>query len=905
MQCYTVGHCVFIYLAACFAALMELLECCLKFLTCTCLENEHGEKDDNQTMACNSKLEEAFECGDKIKATDLLSTVQCPAAVRISQLNFTKGEGVSLLHCAAYYGWTDVAHDLITNHKCSVNQKDSVGRTALHFAAAGGHLEVVRYLVAKHRCKPNHTTMFGLTPLHYACTNGHLNTAKYLISELNCYPVPKTIFLGDTPLHNACEYGHAEIVQFLLSISQVDPEVENNDGNTPMYYAQEGSNSFKVFEIFNQCGHAVKDFKIHTFSKVILTGNSQVGKSSLAQVVIHRANRNFSGIFQDKILGHTVIAEELTAGINPLQIESEEAGNMVLYDIAGQAEFHSSHLAVMENMVGNSSAIFINLVDLRQSEVELKRSLYYWIDFIENASCKARKGLPLVVVGSHADLVNRRELQRKTMVLRNFAKKRVKQHCLMGVVTMDCRKVESRGVRKFIFLLSQSQRNITSQTPMMSFQCHYLYAFLQAKKVSDIAAITLQSLCNTFDTEGDVSIISSDLPTMTRYVEQLTNTGLVMLIRSKEQVEKSWVLVGGEVLLKEVNGTLFSPKGFKEHQEIASSTGIIPYSSLVEKFCQHDPEMLLGFLESLDFCCSVDLESITTNLSPLQSQARSLPSEMACPLLFFPSLVQVERPDISHQFSSNTFGWCIGFQDDDLYFTPRFLHVLLLSIIYAYFPMKRNHISSICGLTRDWKVWKNGISWSDDDGITTVVELIDQNRWVVVAMSCSEDRPMEYARLRSGITSMIRSLQQEHSPTDDPKECLISPSLVKQYPISSIPDSAIFAIDRVARSILLKKPYVYGHRGLKVDELPVDAYSSLSHLSVSQLLDSSIGDQTKPGPRLVNDIRSQWPQIKMEFTDFHSVRKYMNRLSIFSRKNLLVSLPLQVNNNLLNYIIYS
>ena len=889
MQCYTVGHCVFLCLAACFTALMELLKCCIEFLSCTCLEGQY-EKVDNHTMACNSELEEAFECGDKIKATDLLSTVQCATAIRISQLNFTHGERVSLLHCAAYYGWTDVAHDLITNHKCSVNQKDSVGRTALHFAAAGGHLEVVKYLVAKHRCQPNHTTRYGLTPLHYACTNGRLNIAKYLISELNCDPAPKTIFLWDTPLHNACEYGHADIVQFLLSISQVDPEVENNSGNTPLYYAQKGSNSFKVFETFKQCGHAVKDFKIHTFSKVILTGNSQVGKSSLAQVVIHRANRNLSDIFQDKVFGHTVIAEELTAGINPLQIESEEAGNMVLYDIAGQAEFHSSHLAVMENMVGRSSAIFINLVDLRQSEVELKRSLYYWIDFIENASCKARKGLPLVVVGSHADLVNRRELQRKTMVLRNFAKKRVKQHCLMGVVTMDCRKVESRGVQKFIFLLSQSQRNIISQTPMMSFQCHYLYAFLQAKKVSgNVVAITLQNLCNTFASEEDDSIISSDLPTMTRYVEQLTNTGLVMLIRSKEQVEKSWVLVGGEVLLKEVNGTLFSPKGFKEHQEITSNTGIIPYSSLVEKFRQHDPDMLLGFLESLDFCCSVDLRSMTTNLSPLQSH--NLSSEMGSyPLLFFPSLVQVERPGIGHQFS---FGWCIGFQDDDLYFTPRFLHVLLLSIIYAYSPMKCKNIS-ICGLTQDWKVWKNGISWSDDDGITTVVELFDQNRWVVVAMSCSENRQMEYARLRSGITSMIRSLQREHSPMDEPKECIMSPSLVKQYPISSIPESEIFAIDRVARSVLLKKPYVHGDRGLRVDELPVDAYSSLSHLSVCQLLDSSISD-SKPVPySLVDDIHNQWPQIQMEFTDFHSVRKYMSRLSIFSRKNILVSLQLHV-----------
>ena len=42
-------------------------------------------------------------------------------------------------------------------------------------------------------------------------------------------------------------------------------------------------------------------------------------------------------------------------------------------------------------------------------------------------------------------------------------------------------------------------------------------------------------------------------------------------------------------------------------------------------------------------------------------------------------------------------------------------------------------------------MWTNGISWNNNNGITTLVEVIQQNRWVVVTMYHNKDitRPVE------------------------------------------------------------------------------------------------------------------------------------------------------------------
>ena len=102
--------------------------------------------------------------------------------------------------------------------------------------------------------------------------------------------------------------------------------------------------------------------------------------------------------------------------------------------------------------------------------------------------------------------------------------------------------------------------------------------------------------------------------------------------------------------------------------------------------------------------------------------------------------------------------------------------------------------------------------------------------WVLVTMSCSEDRPVEHAKLRSAIISLVCQLQQEHCSSLEVREFLVSPSLVRQYSFDSLPDTDLFAIKHVAMSILLHKPTISNQSNEFINHLSTQSLPLEPHL---------------------------------------------------------------------------
>ena len=848
---------------------------------------------------------EGFKKGNKEQARDHLKNIQRPSSIKLDGVNFTFGSKVTLLHCAAYHGWEDLTKELIAKHKLSPSSTDSEGRNALHYASSGGVLEVVVYLVAQHGCKPSSGNKVGLTSLHYACTNGRLDIVQYFVTELKCDPSMRTRHRGDTPLHSACEFGHADVAQFLLSTGQVDHEAKNKEGNTPLYYAQKGSNNFEIFKVFNQCGRAVKAFPVHSFTKAILTGNSTAGKSTLAEVLIRRAHRSAAEAFRDKINNPLVEKEvkTLTAGINPLQIESEIIGNIILYDFAGQPEFYSSHFAVMENAMQRSAAIFINLVDLSKTTDEIIRTVYYWMNFIENSCVKLQTKCHILMVGSHLDLLkDKAEREKKEGLLKQIAKEAIKTQRYVAYVSMDCRRVESQGVKDFVQMLFKSQREIVRDAPSMSFYCHFVYAFLQSREdIKQKIAIKLSELA-AFISKEDGSL--GDLNVLAEHVSSLSDRGLVMFLQKEKELHKSWVVIDKVALLKEVDGTLFSPSHFEEHRKLASNTGIILHSTLEQTFSKYNMEMLVWFLRSLEFCIPVDIKDIFTNLSATTPTA---PLSGVVPegdtLMFFPSLVQVERPENENLFKFNeklSFGWCLTCIEPHQFFSPRFLHMLLLSIAFSYSLHKDGTVNqdisnNRLGIHIRCNVWENGISWTDTNGITSVVELIRQNKMVVIAMSSIDEASMPYsmaqAELRSNLIDLVHRLRSKHCYSVKASEFLLSPSLVESYPFDLVPDKETFKLEDLARSILRKEPFVLstdneGRIGTK--SIGREPYVLLHPYHVKELMDEASAEKPVSGTLLEN-MRLERICERRDFSNLGELRKFLDKMSIFRGSNLLVS----------------
>ena len=556
----------------------------------------------------------AFQQGNKQDAERLLPQIGQPADIRTETWY---AELVSLLHLAAAHGWLDTVIDLITKYKCDTNCKDSRGCTPLHYAASNNHLEVVRYFINEQHCDP-------------------------MTRDNN----------GDTPFHYACNYNRAHTVQYLLTTGKVDPLAKNKYGKTPVDWASRHDNSYDLLKLFQSIPQCKRDFPVHTYTKLVLTGYSGAGKTTISQLILFLANQ--TGFFSWLSSGRVTDVECLTAGIIPLHVESKvnKVGNMVIYDFAGQQEYYSSHAAVLECIMRNSAAIFVCIVDLSQCMDKISESIHYWISFIENACSSAQGSSHIIIVGSHADLVkSSRELKEKSSLVEGIAEKRVKQLTYGGFVSMDCRLSKSKEAHHFRSLLSTSQQAILLSQPSMSLYCHVLYAFLRTKLRK--TGCTLQELTSGLTLEQG---FTTDSTLLTESLTSLSEKGLILFVQNQEHPQSSWVVVEKEALLREVNGTLFAPENFKQYRQVASNTGIVPIATLEELFPQYSSEMLVGCLESMEFCHLVDPSALqATNLKATSS---SLPSRTNH--LFFPSLVKEHRPG---DLRSPRFGWCLGCSD--------------------------------------------------------------------------------------------------------------------------------------------------------------------------------------------------------------------------------------------------
>ena len=814
-------------------------------------------------------------------------------------------DGNTPLHYACHYGNANIVQYLLSTGNVNPLAKNNYGNTPslkpeyiygsleqfclgkwrhtlLHLAAAHGWMDIIIDLKTKYKCNINCKDTCGRTPLYYAASNNHLEVVKYFINEQHCDPMTRD-HNDDTPLHIACDRSHTHIVQYLLSTGKVDPMAKNKYGKTPVDYVSRQYNSYHALKLFLTFPQCKKDFPVHTYTKLVLTGYSGAGKTTISQLILLLASK--AGYFSWLSSGRITDVECLTAGIIPLHVESKvnEVGNMVIYDFAGQQEYYSSHAAVLERIMRNSAAIFVCIVDLSQCIDKISESIHYWISFIENACSSAQGSSHVIIVGSHADRVkSSRELKEKSSLMESIAESRMKQLTYGGFVSMDCRESKNKKARHFCSLLSSSQQAILSSQPSMSLYCHVLYAFLRTK-LKKIGCI-LQELTSALASEKE---FPPDSIALTESLTSLSDKGLILFVQNQEYPQSSWVVVKKEALLREVNGTLFAPHNFKQYRQVVSNTGIVPIMTLEELFPQYSSEMLVGCLKSMEFCHPVDPSTLqATNLKTSTSSPSS-----GANLLFFPSLVKERRPG---DLLSPRFGWCLGCSDPHQFFSNRFLHVLLLRLAFTFsLDSKERSLSpSLRGLERQCEVWQNGISWKNSvSGVSTLVEIIDLNRWIIVLVS---EKTREAAETCSSVIRMILNLQQQLcSAVVTTCECLISPSLLDCYPFDALPDTDLFDLPTVARSMLFHHKLLLdrkkGKNEFLTDEaLSCEPYYLLQPSSVCQLFNQSMDSQPVPD-LLLQEVLRYCQQPRQKPRDHKELKECINKHSIFAGRNPLVS----------------
>ena len=801
--------------------------------------------------------------------------------------------GWTPLHYASDGGHMNIIQCQITELGCDPNAPSNDGALPLHIACLNGHLNVAKYMITEQNCDPNSRDQDGLTILHYASKGGHMNIIQYLITELGCDQSVVDLFYR-TNLYLASYYGHTHIVQWLLHSGKVNIMAKDYLWRTCVDIAGHKKNRFELMKLFKPIIKSMNTFPLHTISKTVLTGNSAAGKTTLATVINERAKSHFNRLR----FGNAEQVVTHTAGIVPSLVDSREVGNMVLYDLAGHTEYHSSHFAVMEIVMQQSPATFIYIIDLTNTDSEITKQLYSWLNFIDHATYRTSNESCIIVVGSHADLLTKQQLSNKSAFITDLVQKReIKRHTFVGFVAVDCHKIDSAGIRQFISHLSTSHRIISARAPSISYYCHLLYAFLKSKP--EMTTCTLQEIVTALASDED-SLLSSETEILTELLVALNDKGIIIFIQNQQQPQRSWIVVDTENILKEIDGILFAPRGFAEHCQVASSTGIVLASSLKQLFPHYNLEMLIDFLQIFELCHRVNLSGSTTNLHSIETSSPA--SDIEDCFLFFPSLIDFCKPSVLPGDKTLNFGWTIICSQNSEYrcFTSRFLHVLLLRLAYT-FPLAddRDHGEVISHYTSKCIVWTNGIAWENEEGIRTLVELIDYNQRVVVAMSHKPDsRPVECSKHRSAVIKLVLDLKQQLCPNVETNEYLIYPSLLTNCPAADwcVSRSAndLFPVENVAKSMLLHKPYIFSLANITSDHfatkdvLQFEPYHQLSPSSVCELLDSSRADKII-SCSLLREVKSRCQLNQLERQTHSNLKKCVDQFSIFAGRDPIVS----------------
>ena len=687
-------------------------------------------------------------------------------------INTSNSKGETALHIACKEGKT-TATKLLLQNEANLLAVDRIGNTPIHVACAYMRFECLDLLLGHHACNPNQQNVVGETPLHMLCSNGKTCDMRMLCT--------------------------------LLSTPGINPECANHLGQTP---AELADSNYSVIEMISKyLNH--KNTQIETYLKIFVVGNSGGGKSTLIKAVTTERSKSFRNSFRSKHVNPSEVPPH-TAGIVPLSFNSKHFGHAVLYDFAGQHEYYSSHAAVMENLVLPSPPLFLLLIDISKPMNEIKEELVYWWMFINNHSKRATAPPHVILVGSHKDIVKEnggnisKTMERVTNIVRAIPVSFQFDHS--KAFPLDCRKLVSQGLTALLTQLKLTCKTLR-QAADIDLHCHIMKAFL-ATKFSTSVACEVSVIKEKMKSEN--VLLPQQPSQLIPLLSTLSDKGHILLLENRTEVNKSWVVLKPELLLAEVNGSIFAPENFKgQYNGFAMSTGVVPLSKIGERFGEPNKQVIIGYLTHLEFCFQIKdkhtLEMITKDATP---QLTTHSSEHSEEYYFFPSLIWRKNPsDVCQPQETIKYecGWLYRCNEPTEQLTTRFLHVLILRLAFSCDPPDEPTERESVVLLRSCSVWKHGIAWWTNDGIETIVEVGLQCRWVAVMLRCPDTHKVQCAELRTKVISTVLKTKQDFCPAITMKEFLIAPSSL-QYPFEGR-EHTLYSMKEIAKVVIAGKEF--------------------------------------------------------------------------------------------------
>ena len=724
-----------------------------------------------------------------------------------ANVNAKTDSGDTPLTVAAKHRHDNVVHILLSS-QCPVDAKGQDGYTALHYSCRDGNINIVRTLV-KHKANVNARTDSGDTPLHVAALYGQFEAViaefKYNIDMINVkghmgrsllhsacactiwsdgasvdyivrYLSPLLVDEnGNTPLHTACGNN---IMRLLKTLLKYNPPmlVRNKDGKTPLdvapyrakvildkYMRENGDQIYADYSNIQTLAKK-KYSSAEPITRIFVIGNPGAGKSSLVETLKREGFfQSFWRVSKSSVPLHT-------AGIVPSIHTSKHYGRSLFYDFAGDPEYYSSHAAILENLVSSKKGdnIFMIVVDLREENIKIREILYYWFLFIQHQNFEPF----LIIIGSHSDEMTGEKVEDKRIELQKFCDKIQPGHGVLHKVAhfiLDCRNPKHQHLGDIQKLIASFTKDSPRHT--LSLYASTLLGLLE-KDFSNEPAFSVSQLQSHIEVTH-IALPSWETQPLHSLLFELHDIGLLFIVNDSN-IENFHVVFNISKLTNEVHRLLFSAEAKLklrqsctdiEGSNLSFNIGIIPRNVLEAILPENIPKECLVQLQYCQLISHKDVGAFPS-LTPSDSTDQ-----------FFPALCSVDKSDVSWvtppdlSYSIGLLAQCIYSFD---YFPPRFLHVLLLRLVFRFtlsIPAHQQASSSSPDhrhFQRRCTMWNAGVHWLMEEGVECMVELVNGNKKVVVITKSIKDRAMNCTIVFNRIISCVMEAKAEFCPSIKP-----------------------------------------------------------------------------------------------------------------------------------------
>ena len=717
------------------------------------------------------------------------------------------------------------------------------------------------------------------------------------------------------------------MVECLLTQGHADPNVTTERGSTPLSLTQ----NTRIIRLLLQHGAVAEN--LYKYSallpdgspsqaaqstiSVFMVGDKGAGKSTLTKALTTEKARIVRWAAQlSKISG----VKEKTAGIECHTIHSSRIGHLAIYDLAGHREFHHAHDTVIRSSIsGCSSGIFLFVMDLTTSLDELKRSVSYWVSFMRSQICmesSTQISKPyLLAVGSHTDSVNSKsELEEKMSILRSLCEEAENIH-FVDCVTVDCRYSESNSLTQLRAHMLTIHDQLQKTIPRVTFHTHCFHVYL-ISECGNQPGMQLSSLMGAIKSSPFTSkdFLPQTMEALHKACSNLNNRGVMLYIQA-QSIESSWIIIDKDMLLREVNGSIFAPYDFIEHKAL-TDTGVVPFSKVLAVFKELDPQLITDFCVNMEFCQEITAEDglkLVTQTHPKYKEERHFLFPALTPQTAPPDLWQ-PNPNISYSEYSSC--WVLQCREHHRYLTSRYCQVLLLRLAFSQvFPVESDEVDPTSpALQQACTIWRRGIKWTTLSSVDILVEMTDDR--VILLLRCAKGKELQLVKLRAQVMAEIQSVRREFCSNaitvemfvpnpQYPVDLKVSVSLNKIAYSISIHEDAVMLSPHTPLSItkiLFFEPYIFCNPQCLVDLFCKDFVSCKVTPQFIECISSKIScvddfctllnvplhkmDSCSSDYEKVVRMFQEW-QAHSEGT-YQCLRQHIDKYSVFSGRNILV-----------------